>query len=284
MGRGRVHLSKKRDVFALTWSTQWDTETDAKEFEDGALRLFRCWQRRDREAEEDRMFDGKHGARRNGQRVVLGYGIPEAELEGLMDQMLAQPITVRPSAPPLGPVSYSPLPDLPKSRPPYVLNGRFVNERVQVEVPIPEGFKTETKEEGIYITDGKGRVHLWFLISKQQITEESLEEIFENFRSKWSYDQLKEKGQITTPLGPAYHRGWGKETSFTTRQLKLNQQRKQNWNLAQLTVVPICNEQGAILVAANLIDRAMREQVDDWLNSIKPTGEGPRPICSELDP
>ncbi len=284
-GGDAFSLGKNRDMFALTWATHWDTEEDAKEFEEGALRLFRCWRRRDREAKEDKMFEGEQGVLRAGKKVALAYGVEKELLDGLLEGMLAQEHIVQAAAPPLGDVQFAALPDLPESRPPYIQQGRFVNERVGVEVPIPTGFITETEGDGVFIHDQDKRIGLWFIVSEQEVTEASMKENFEGFRNEWPHKDVKETGQLKTPLGVGHHRGWGRQVMGTApRELTPDSSTSFSKNHVQMTLIPICNKQGAIVLAAVMNDDWARDQAAKWWSQIKQTSTQTLPICAELNP
>jgi|GEM_PF-3192514 len=269
-GGDRMVLSRRRGRHALAWSTSWDTVKDAKEFEETALGLVKCWRRRDREAKEDAMFSGQSVVDRQEDRVVVLHGYPdEAAIEAGLSATFSQQVKRPVAQVPVKGISYTPLTPAPIIRPPYIAQGKYVNEEWNLKIPIPPK-ATTTTEDDVLLVEGPDKsyvvhVHLsdWF------VTRESNKKILEGFG-----ESLKSNGsedeEIRTPLGAGHRRNW-----FTYRGAD---------GVATLVLVPLCGGKGSWVFAAKWDSFESGQTVRTMIEGItkyKPSG---LPACHRLDP
>jgi hypothetical protein len=259
---------------ALLWSTVWDTETDAAEFE-GALRAYvSCTRAESRTS----IFPLDDRVERVGNNVVLVRGIAGANLalaaKKLQGLAAAPP---RPS-PPLGQVLIPPRKVAAAFHAPYVSGGVYVNEQLGVFSPTPWGFSVEmpSPTSAVFEHDSAPAAAAGIELSEQLAVRETIDEVHGSLAAAVErmigHHTLDYTGgqQVTLPeIGNGVDRAWrvhGTEAGL------------------RAIVVPICQGTGSLVFWQFWTDPRGLSSVQQWLSGLRRTNRQDPPICAVLDP
>ncbi len=254
--------------YLVAWSSAWDSEADAAEFERAASTMAHC-------APPSHDLPQQYAVRRSGDRVAFFRGALDASaLDAEMATLLSLP-GVRPaSTPPFGAITIPPVRSVPRVHPPYLSQGRYVNERLGVQVPLPPGFSAKLDGEGLLIqSQGVAFASLdladWVVNAKT--TNLMFDEIAKSVAKAMHGHRLvfAGGGAVNTPLGRAAERRWAIEDTTAT---------------LRILVLPVCNQTGAIVLAQVYADEASHRMLDWWISALRPLYQGPPPVCAELEP
>jgi hypothetical protein len=277
-GGDAYSIVRDRDgSIALLWATAWDSEPDAIEFERAVDRAARCW-RKTPGAEGAVFSDGARVVRR-GTHVAVLRGLDSSEAAS--EALLKLPSAPMPPSPPFGAITIPPIRRVPPTRPPYVSQGQYVNERLGIMAPILPGYGVGIDRDGTltlsrnWPTPATGFIG----ISDWVVTQSGVDETFRHFAQgvQKAVDDVAnaeirvaaDPGRVRTPLGIAVERVWAVERSDVR---------------IRLLMLPICRGNGSLLFAQLWSDDATKAQLDWWLGALRPLSEGAPPICAELDP
>jgi hypothetical protein len=236
---------------ALVWSTAWDSESEAVEFEQAALRTVRCWKQGDRV--EGALFSGQSRLLRRGSNVALVRGL--AAPDPTLTKLVELPRAALPAVPPFGLVTIPAVRQLPPTRPPFVDQGRYVNEKLGIVAPVLPGYGVDIDRDGTltlsrqWPTPATGFVG----ISDWMVTPGSVDETFRRFAEgvQRAVDEVadaeieisSDPGRVRTPLGMAVERVWAVKRGNVRIRLLL---------------LPICGGTGSLLFAQLWADAAAR--------------------------
>ncbi len=254
--------------YLMTWSSVWDSEADAAQFERAASVMAHC-------APASHDLPGLFAVRRSGDRVAfvrgaLDPGALDAEVATLLSLPGARPASITP----FGPITIPAVKPVPRVHPPYLSEGRYVNERLGIQVPLPPGFSARLDGEGLLIQNaGAAFASLdladWVVDAKT--TNLMFAEIAKGVAKAMRGHRLvfAGGGAVDTPLGRAAERRWNVEGTTATLSILL---------------LPVCNQTGAIVLSQVYSDEASRQTLDWWINALRPLYRGPPPVCAELEP
>lgn len=246
----------------ILWSTAWDSTRDAVEF---AAAVSRCYEA-GTEAYVAR-FD---------KRVSVIAGFPISNANEIHRYLAGLPARSASARPPLGPVTLTPIPELPETSPTLLSEGRYVNPRLDITVPIPKGLRASLEEGWLSAersSDDLGLLSVGF--SNGVVSTESLAKIYRDFvedirpHLKGRHLSVSSNARTTTPLGPALERTWivkGTPVQF------------------QVIVVPICDRQGSILYTRLWADDYTERLLRWVINATRRLRGGVAPVCAELLP
>ena len=262
---------------ALLWSTAWDTEEDAADFEQAMQRTLGC--SRQEGGIAGVVLRGESRVQRRGTHVAVVRGLdrPEAALAALLE-LPSAPVA---GSPPFGNVVIPPIRQAPPTRPPYVAQGRYVNESLGIMAPIIPGYGVSIDEDGALTMsrDAPTPATGFVGISDWVVSPSSVGETFRRFAEgvQQAVDEVAsaelvvvaDPGRVQTPLGTAVERVWSVGQSGVRIRLLL---------------LSICGGNGALLFAQLWADEPTKAQLDWWLGALRPLSADAPPICAELDP
>jgi hypothetical protein len=258
---------------AFVWSTAWDTAEDALEFERALRSSTECWAAA---AGQRTPFGAEDLLQRDGQRVVLLRGIAGEQGFALITRVLAQPVSLPRAVPPLGPVRIPPVKVVQPTRPPYLEQGRYVDERLGIALPIPPGYSARLDLGLLVLLRRNGPpTTASVAVSELLVSAASVDRQFAAFETGFEQGGdgadlvVSDTGRVRTPLGEALARTWTVQGSD-----------------AQLRVVilPLCGGTGSVAFSQLWSDESGRAELDWWLAELRPLRPGPPPICAQLDP
>lgn len=251
---------------AVLWSTAWDDEPEAAQFEQALRASAGCW------------AGGPlpSAVLREGAKVAFVRGLPEPRLAAAASALLALPEAAPPPDPPLGDVRLRP-PPAPPSRARGTFRGPYyMNERLGLGAVVPAMFgasidrpdaELSVVRAGSFAT---GILAVSDRIAAPRFNERVLSSFAEGLASAsrgaiepvWS-------GTTTLPVGPATGRMWAvKGTSVRL----------------QVLLVPVCGGAGSYVFAQVWAADDDKRDLDRWLLSFRNTGGVLPPVCGELDP
>jgi hypothetical protein len=173
------------------FSTSWDTEADAVEFEQAISHTTRCWAN---DVGLGRaVFAGAPRILRVGSNVSLVRGLSELIAKQALLRLVSLPMERRAASAPFGPVEIPPIRLLPQLRPDAIQSGAYFSERLGISAPAPPGFFAKL-DEGVTFSRDQPSVVLQIKLAGPQ-------------------------GWTTTPLGPGLSRSWHVDTGAKLRLL-----------------------------------------------------------------
>lgn len=267
-----IVVSQKDDA-ALLWSTTWDTESEAREFQ-VALETYVSCTRQRAQTHVMPLDDVIHV---EGKNVSLLRGLPKTEADPLMPGLVA--LVGAPPAPvaPLGPVTIPARKQRVATRPPYVSQGIYVNERLGIMATVPPGASVEMSSPvGVMFTVHEPPALAGIQLSDLLVIDETVDEIHGTLAAalqraigKHDLDYVGGRAIQLPALGGAIDRSWQvRGTSAGMRAI----------------VVPICNRTGSLVLWEIWTDPASADLLQRWLGSVRPTAWRAPPVCAELDP
>ncbi len=263
-------LKDARRSGAMIWSTAWDSERDAIEFEAAVRATSKCWESQDGDGTQPLVY-------RRGTRVAVIRRLPPTLATAVVEGLLATPLVIPPPAPPLGPVSIPPAKPLVTTRPPSIVLGAYVDERLGIRVPIPAAYGARIEDEVfVMIRRSQPPASGSISVSDWTVNDANVEQLFLEFAQAFE-SAGDDAGRLVTlettkvglPLGEATARTW--EIEGTPGKLRL-------------LILPVCGRTGSVAFSQLWYDDTGRVELGRWLAGLAPLAEGPPPICSELDP
>jgi hypothetical protein len=259
----------------LLWSTAWDTQEDAQQFESALQSLAQCWQERDRHLNKRRQFKAGYSIQRAENEVAIVYGQGNPETQEVLPALLGRTQPAEEPQRPL-PISQLPaLPNLPAKQLPYLRGESYVLERADLKVPAVWGLSIGIGDDAVAFRRTTDPLYLVVAISHWQFNRHSLRQLYKEFASRIGGEvtirqQPDPIQEVQTRLGVGYEANWHGSWDQTSIG-------------ATVIVVPICNNQGSIVLAAAWDGADSRATAQQWLEQIERRGKGKPPICSLLE-
>lgn len=256
-------------AYLMVWSSVWDTETDAKAFERAASVMAHC-------APASHDLPGLFAVRRAGSRVAFIRGALEpGALEAEVATLLSLPGTRPASSPPFGPIEIPRIKSVPRVHAPYLSQGRYINERLGVQVPVPPGYTARLDGDGLLIEGPSGAAFASLDLADWVVNDKTTNLMFSGILKGVAKAMHGRRlvyaggGAADTPLGRAAERRWNVEGTTAT---------------LRILVLPVCDQTGAIVLSQVYTDAASKQMLDWWLGALRALQPGPPPVCAELEP
>jgi hypothetical protein len=215
--------------------------------------------------------------RRDKTKVVLTRGLASALSESASQSLMAL-VADRPALdPPLGAVSIPPRKPIRPTRPPYVSQNTYVNERLGLMAQVPYGAGVEMKSPtSVVFTIHQPTAIAGIELSDQIAVGRTIDEIHGTLAAavqdaigRYTLEYSGGQDVFFRALGHGVDRAWRiKGTSAGLRAI----------------VIPICNGTGSFVLWQLWTDPASAEQLEQWLATVRPTAYQTPPVCAELDP
>lgn len=273
-GGDAYSVTVRGDDGALMWSTVWDDEREATEFESALKDYVKCTRQR----AGTHVMPEHDAVRREGKRVALVRGFPVKETRPLLGKLLALVGEAPRSEPPFGKLAVVEPKQARAFQPPYVSGGHYVNEQLGIVTRVPSEFAAELG----------GPVSATF--SRKQPSPVVMGvELSEQIASMQTVDEMHAAlaGEFQRALGSAeleYVRG--RDVHLGALGAGVERQ----WRVAgsngglKAIVLPICAGTGSLVLWGVWADPAGVSTIDWWLGSVRPTTKAEPPICAELNP
>ncbi|XYH92904.1 hypothetical protein ACMHYB_34215 [Sorangium sp. So ce1128] len=262
---------------ALLWSTAWDSDRDAEEFEAALRRDPRCWRGLQLGAGPSaRAVDGAFVVLREGARVAFVRGLPEPLATATARRLLALPGAPPPPSP-VGAFQVPPRYPPPAPRRGFVQGAMYRSDWLGVWGLLPAGVPATTTEKDLELRLG-GRdlpVRSGLAVSTRVVTPRRVEELFHDIATGFGGGLGERRlvpvsgGSVAHPLGPAIDRTWAVAGSPIG---------------LRVVVVPVCGGTGSYVFVQSWEDPYARSVVDGWLQSFRWLSPGRPPVCEALDP
>jgi hypothetical protein len=269
-------VESSKSTLGLLWSTAWDDEASARTFEDTLQHSTACWAGVSSQASL-RFADGAL-VKREGTRVAVVRGMSPALAGPAATSLLALVGKAPPAVPPFGALRV--VPSKPKSS---AARGRFygptyVNDYLGIVSPVPPEFTASLDKPAV--TMSLKRSWPSFTLAALTLSDDlvSAESYFHDdndfiralHKEAPSLQfQFLRAGPVSLPLGQGIERLWGVVDSTSG---------------VRLITVPICNGNGAYIVAEAWTDALGYQRLEEWLMKIQKSSPNPAPVCDELDP
>lgn len=258
--RGRAGL--------LFWSTTWDSEQDALEFEQAVRAMSACWRR------DLGPAAGATSVLQKGLHVAVVRGLAPEPAGPALRSLTELPQPRQPSVPPFGAIALSPLLEVPARQPARLIGSDVVDAHLGLSFPVPPGFRAALNDD-ITLQSTSGT--LTVSVSDWVVNTRTNERLFARFREGFVEALEVDRGDVSvvantsvaTRLGPALQRTWRVKST----QL-----------FARLVIVPACQGTGALVLAMSWTDLATLTQLDWVLANLAQTGGRLPPLCGELNP
>jgi hypothetical protein len=259
---------------ALLWSTTWDDESEATEFETALGQYVECTRRR---AGTSVMPEGDT-VRRRGRNVALVRGISGAPADPLATALLDLPRPVPTRSPPLGTVTIPPLKRPKNVHPPYVSQGVYVNERLGLMAAVPPGAQVEVRSatSASFELRAAGPALGGIELSDQIAVAATVDEIHGSLAAAvkkaigdFELEYVGGQDVYLGALGHGIDRAW--RVKGTTGGMRA-------------IVVPICSGTGSFVFWQIWTEPSGAEALGRWLASIRPTAWEEPPVCAVLNP
>jgi hypothetical protein len=259
---------------ALLWSTAWDNEQEAKEFEAALRDYVTCTRARS----GTRIMPLDDVVVRQSARVALVRGIPQDDAEKLAANLLTLPSEPKPAVAPFGPIEIPAIRQAHAFRPAYISGDRYVNEQLGLLLPVPPAFSYEMPNGTTLILrrDGPSPAVIGMLISDQIASQATVDEVHGQLAKLigdglegLKLDYLDGRQVGVGPLGTAIERRW--VVRGTRAGLKA-------------LVIPMCQSTGSLVLWGLWADLNGLASLDWWLRSVGRLSAAEPPICAELNP
>ena len=257
---------------AALWSTAWDTEVDAGEFEQALAAGAACLP-----ALGDEAAPGAPAAPtrviRQGTRVAVVRGLSPDRLDAVATALLGLPEPPLPLAPPVGDAVVRPLPMPLEPRLGTLRGADYASAWLGVTAAVPRGFAAAVGRDQTELFLQRSRAIGIFGVSDRLVSPETTEKVFDELSRSFAVGARVSLTPLETrsyalPIGPAVVRRWaarGSPTQFTA------------------VVVPICEGTGAYLFVMASATPEDSADLDRWLLSFRRSTPSP-PICAEQNP
>lgn len=255
--------------YLVAWSSVWDSDADAVEFQRAASVMAHC-------SPPSHDLPALYAVRRSGDRVAFVRGaLPPSRLDSEVATLLSLPGARPAPRPPFGPISIPPVKPKPRVHPPYLSQGRYINERLGLQVPLPPGFTARLDGEGLLIQSSTGTAFASLDLADWIVDDKTTNLMFSAVAKSVAKAMhghplvFAGGGAVTTPLGTAAERRWHIEGTTATLRVLL---------------LPVCDQTGAIVMAQVYADEASHRMLDWWIDALRPLYRGAPPVCAELEP
>jgi hypothetical protein len=264
-----------RGALVLGWSTAWDSESDAKEFEAAAARPG-CFADNDLDG---RPISRSIAVRRNGVRVAVLRGAADGARDALLAALLDEP-GERPTPAPISSATIPPRVTLPEPEAGTINGDVYTNDWLGIVARVPRGMRASLAkkgEVGVFLERPGQPVYAGITVSTRLASGEQRSKTFaeaaEAFRRGAAEHGLDVQalggGRTDTVVGP------GIERVFRVPGTSLEH---------RVVLVPICAETGAIVLVEGYGDAYAKAVVDGFVGSIRFTGGRNLRACDYLDP
>ncbi|MCC6556139.1 MAG: hypothetical protein IT372_24530 [Polyangiaceae bacterium] len=262
-------LSSPEGARAALWSTAWDTEADAGDFERAISASHACLPALGFEAAPT----APARVVRDGARVAVALALPPAQLAPAATALLELPEPPLPLAPPVGEVTLPPL--APALRPSLgALRGSaYASAWLGLAALVPQGFSARVGHEGTELfMERPGALGLFGLsdrIVSPQANERLLDELAAGFAAGAEVTLVPSQTMsYSLPIGAVIARRW--EIPNTSAQLAV-------------VIAAIWWDTGAYVFLTMSATPEAQAALDAWLLSFRATTPAP-PVCAELAP
>jgi hypothetical protein len=260
---------------AALWSTAWDTEADAAEFEQALSMSTACLPALGGDGADARGQRAPPPARlvRNGTKVVLAMGLSQDRLAPEAATLLSLPEAPLPPAPPVGEAEVRPLPPPLTPRLGGLRGAVYASAWLGLAATVPAGFTAAVgREDAELFLERPGALGVLGLSDRAAsawMQERTFRELSGAF-SKGAGVELAvvETASYTLPVGVVTLRRW----NVPGTQIE-----------AMAVIAPICEGTGAYIMMLAWARPEDKDGLDQWLLSLRRTTPAP-PVCAELNP
>ena len=261
------------------WVSAWDSETDAREFEDALTHSDACWGENVASAGGQAFAIGSdHTVQRKGDVVVFMRGVPDSLRASLARQLYS---SVGPAVKPK-PRSGATLPPrvpLPEPEMGRMRGDVYENTWLGVVGRVPPGMTSEVGKDELALTIKRSGVLVYGSVatSTRVANDEQNERSFREIELALS-DEVSTKGRslaslgggaVDTVLGRGVEHAWA--VTGTAGGLRV-------------VLVPICAGSGSIVFVEAYGDPYARQVLDAWMGSFRFTSGRNLKACDYLDP
>jgi hypothetical protein len=264
---------------ALLWSTVWDDEAHATQFERGLRAQPKCW----KEAvgiSKQWSVSNINVIRREGAKVAFVRGLPAADAGTAVTALLGLPQSAIASVPPLGTVAIPPEEQLPEES--LASRGSveqrvYTNERFKLRAEIPEGFEASTtipQAELVLQRKTPPKAMAMFTFMPAPPSMELQEQFFMGMAASIGAS-LGGGRKLVQDAGGDVDVGWakGKDRIWKLEGTPLR---------VRGLVVPGCGNKASFGFAEMWLDAPTRGVLDQWIASFNVTDPNPAPGCVEM--
>ena len=262
---------------ALLWSTVWDDEGAARSFADQLQGLTACWASATNRTQAFSIAASTL-VKRDGTRVALVRGLDPTLAERTARTLLALPEKPPARTPPFGPLRVVPAKPRPTAAKGRFLGTSYANDMLGLLAPLPPEFTVELDKSAMSLTITRPAPSFalaLLTVSDEEVSADSyVHDDNEFIRAlRRAEPQLEFRflraARVALPLGEGIERLWALSGT---------------WAGVKLITIPICNGNGAYLIAQAWTDRPGYDRLAQWLSLIRRTNAASPPICDELDP
>ncbi len=256
----------KGEAVGLVWSTAWDSEKDAEQFQLAVEKLRDCAGARYSTLRVARL----------GSNVALAHRVDDADLDSLTGVTLSP----APAKPPLGRVTLVPVKPAPKKEKPTVVDGEYRDTYLGLRATVPASMSARVRDGSLSLTrkgEKKTQPAVFGAIahSYRLVTEDSAVELYNDFTlilrdiTGNRSNLITSVGPVDTPFGRAFQRSWRVDGTDIE---------------AQRIVIPICGATGSIVVDKIWEKLKDGDALEDWVSSFEWLEKSEPPVCADLDP
>ena len=259
---------------ALLWSTVWDDEQHAREFEAAARRYLRCT----RSKAGTRVMPLDDVVTRTGTKVALVRGLAASDAPPVVRALLELPEAPPQAIAPFGPVTIPPVRRARAYRAPYVTRGVYVNEQLGLMAAAPRGYSVQmpSATSVTFSRSDPSPAVMGLLLSEQIASTATIDEL---------HGELA--GAVQELLGDHELAYLGGRDIYVDR---LGRGVERTWAVPntpaglRAVVVPICQGAGSFFFWQLWVDDEGRAAVHHWMSTVRPTAWAEPPVCAELNP
>lgn len=262
---------------AVLWSTRWDSDDDAAEFQSALGASPACWNSGALGGAGGVRIEGGYSIARKGDRVVFGRGLPEPQLGQAVTAMLSQPDDPPPEKTPTAGALVPPMRPIPKAYRGYISQGIYQSPWLGLTALLPSDVQASTREPTAELAlEREGAPLAGYLVLSDRIATpewnaRTLYEIGASFARELEDRQLVLMTSAETfgALGRAVERTWRVEgTPIEVRAV----------------LVPICENSGSLVFVELYAEPLGRQVLDYWLNTFRWMPGVQPPVCEMLNP
>jgi hypothetical protein len=268
-------VTSKQGERAALWSTAWDTEPDAVEFEQALGMSAACLPALGGDGVDGRGLRAPPAARlaREGTKVALVVGLPPDRLAPAAGALLALPEAPMPPAPPVGEAQVRPLPPRLQARLGTLRGADYASAWLGLVALVPPGFAAAVgREDAELFLERQGALGVLGLSDRAASAwthERTFDELAKAFAKGAGVEiAAVETGTYTLPIGVVTMRRW--QVPGTPVE-------------AAAVLAPICEGTGAYVIMLAWASPEDKAGLDQWLLSLRRLSPAP-PVCSELNP
>ncbi len=268
-------LSGEGGGLVVAWSTAWDTEDDAREFE-AAVAKSSCWSDNDLEGKS---VTRSVSVRRSGQKVAFLRGATDKARDRLLAALLDQP-GERPSQVAISGLRIPPRVELPEPEAGTINGDVYENPWLGVVARIPKGMRAAIAkhgEVGVTIDRPGEAIYAAITLSTRLATDELDKKTFGEAATAFR-DMASEHGLAVEALGGGHaSTPVGDGISRVFRVAGTNVEHR-------VVLVPICAGTGSIVFVEGYGDPFAKSVIDGFISSFRFTGGRNLKACDYLDP